>query len=365
MAQKRLREGYTTGCCAAAAVRACLEWQINGRRPECVSIELPGGQIRTLPVFFDADGSCHVVKDAGDDPDVTNGCSVKAWVRLDDGPGPVRFAAGEGVGTVTSPGLPLPPGEAAVNPVPRQMIARQIRELAGDTGAEVILSIPGGTELAKKTFNPRLGIVGGLSILGTTGIVRPMSEEAVIETLRLDLSVAVASGHKELFFVPGESGEKAVRRQFGNDWPCVQIGNHIGIMLDAARDMDVKRVVTAGFAGKLVKVAADIMNTHSHVADGRRETVCAFAAMDGASPEVIREIYECKTMTQAAAILEREGRSGLWNAMAERAASNCRLRTGGDMDVDMIFLDKEGDVLGSSAGAADLIRKVGKGVDRE
>ena len=351
MPDGRLREGYTTGSCAAAAVRACLEWQIHGKKPEYVSIELPSGRRLTLPVIFDDDGSCGVIKDAGDDPDVTDGCMVKAWVRLDDQPGDIRFTAGEGIGTVTVPGLKLPVGEAAVNPVPRQMISRQIRQMAGASGAEVILSIPGGTELAKKTFNPRLGVVGGLSILGTTGIVRPMSEEAVIQTLKLDLSVAVSAGHKALFFVLGESGEKAVKKRFACPYPCVQISNYIGIMLDAAKEMGVERIIVAGFAGKLVKVAADIMNTHSHVADGRRETVCTFAALDGADRSVIREIYQCATMAQAVAILKRDNRSGLWSQMAQKAAENCRLRVGGCLDVDVVFLDNDGSVLGKSDGA--------------
>ena len=174
-----LREGFTTGSCAAAAALACCLWQRDGECPERVELTVPEGRTYAPRIVAHGDGSCGVVKDSGDDPDITSGMEVVAMVELLGGDGPIRFRAGDGVGTITQPGLKLPAGEAAINPVPRRMIEDAVRSVFGARGAAVTVSIPGGRELAKKTFNPRLGIEGGLSVLGTSGVVRPMSEEAL------------------------------------------------------------------------------------------------------------------------------------------------------------------------------------------
>lgn len=344
-----LREGVTTGSCAAGAALASALWQLQGRCPDRVEIETPAGRRLCLDICSLEGGTCGVIKDAGDDPDVTDGCMVVALVEIRDEKG-IIFRAGEGIGTVTSPGLKVPVGEPAINPVPRQMIAAALAPVLGERGACVTLSIPGGEALAKRTFNERVGVVGGLSILGTSGIVRPMSEEAVKESLVLEMNVRVCQGVRRVAFVLGAAGEKAVKARFGEDICCIQISNYIGFMLDEAVRLGVTHILVAGFAGKLVKVAADIMNTHSHVADGRREVLCTFAALGGAPQPIIEAIYGCRTVQGAIDVIAHYGYDGIWPRIAETAAQKCMLRTGGAVEVAVVLLDKDQNILGQSQG---------------
>ena len=234
------------------------------------------------------------------------------------------------------------------------MIEQVIREAAGHVGAEVKLAIPGGRELAKKTFNPRLGIEGGLSILGTSGILRPMSEPAMVESLKVQLSVAAAAGTDYLTFVLGETGERMVGEwleRSGRDRSktrYVLVSNYIGLMLDEATALGVKKILIGGFAGKLVKLAADIMNTHSHVADGRMETLCTFAALAGGGQKVVEKIYACRTVRAAIEVLEEAQLSEIWDAISEKAAEKCRQRTGGSVEIGIVLMDEKGNVLGKS-----------------
>lgn len=349
-----LREGVTTGTCAAAAARASVQWQISGQCPENICVDTPAGKTLCLSVVPEEFPACGVIKDAGDDPDVTDGCEVIARVRLLEETGDILFKAGEGIGRVTRPGLKLPVGEAAINPVPRKMIEEEIRRCVGDTGAEVEISIPGGEALAARTFNPRIGIEGGLSILGTSGIVRPMSESAVVESLKTCLSVAAAAEPEYICFVLGETGERRMREWLTRQkkelsrMEFVQMSNYAGLMLDEAARLKVKKILIGGFAGKLVKLAADIMNTHSHVADGRMETICTFAALAGAEQQLIRQLYECRTVTEAVQILRNHGMEYIWDAISDRAAEKCRLRMGGTGDAAVVFLDESGGLLGKS-----------------
>ena len=207
-----LREGFTTGSCAAAAALACCLWQRDGTCPSQVGLRVPAGKVYTPVIIPHADGSCGVIKDSGDDPDITNGMEVIAKVELLEENGPVVFCAGEGVGTVTETGLKIPAGEPAINPVPRQMIEEAVRSVYGDRAVKVTVSVPGGEEVAKKTFNPRLGIVGGISILGTSGVVRPMSDEALRESLYVELKMRITQGWKNIVFTFGNQGEEAMKR---------------------------------------------------------------------------------------------------------------------------------------------------------
>lgn len=354
MELKKLREGVTTGTCAAAAAKASVEWQLSGICPETVCIDTPAGKEVVLEIFYEAFPWCGVIKDAGDDPDVTDGCKVMAAVSLFEDEGDISFIAGEGIGTVTMPGLKVSVGEPAINPVPRQMIEEVIREAAGNVRSEVTISIPGGEVLAKKTFNPRLGIEGGLSVLGTSGILRPMSEPAMIESLKVQMSVAAAAEPEYLTFLLGETGERMVSRWLeaeGRDISktrFVLVSNYVGLMLDEAVNLGVKKILIGGFAGKLVKLAADIMNTHSHVADGRMETICTFAALAGAGRKVIERLYGCRTVRAAIDILEEEQLSDIWQTISEKAAEKCRLRTGESVEVAVVLMDEAGNILGKS-----------------
>ena len=348
-----LREGVTTGACAAAAAKAAAFLLRDGRCPPCVTVTGPTGREFTLNVFS-VPGGCGVVKDSGDDVDVTDGMTICASLELAEGGG-VTFAAGEGVGLVTLPGMKLPPGEPAINPGPRRMIEDAVRSVLGDRAVRVTVSIPGGEEIARHTFNPRLGIRGGLSVLGTTGVVRPMDEAALLASLDLELSVLSSLGVQDLVLTFGNTGETALRRAFGIEGRCViQTGNYPGHVLDEAARMGFRRALFCGHPGKLLKVAAGSFNTHNRVADGRLEALCTQAALMGASREVVQRIYVCRTTEGAMKVVRDEGLSGVWSVLAGIVARRCGERNFGAFPVDAAFVDNDGVLLGRTEGAEDF-----------
>ncbi|WP_035643478.1 cobalt-precorrin-5B (C(1))-methyltransferase, partial [Bradyrhizobium sp. ORS 375] len=271
-----LKRGWTTGSCATAAARAAYELLITRHCPAMVEIALPGGRRASFAVAMhetaNASATAAVIKDAGDDPDVTHGALIKATVqRGADGTG-VIFRAGPGVGTVTRPGLPLPPGEPAINPVPREMIATAISESAvaldGPRDVVVTISIPGGEELAKKTLNPRLGIVGGLSILGTTGIVVPFSCAAWIHSIYRGIDVARASGLPHVAGATGSTSEKAVQQLYAlPEAALIDMGDFAGGMLKYLRRHPVARVTVAGGFAKMTKLGQGLLDLHSRAGE--------------------------------------------------------------------------------------------------
>ncbi len=355
---KKLKEGYTTGSCLTAAALASALWQVSGCFPEMVSIETPSGKTLELPVCGYDDYVCGVRKFSGDDPDVTDGCIVKAQVIPGSEDGEIVFTAGEGVGTVTRRGLKIPPGEPAVNPVPRDMVRSALRDIIGDRSAEVVVSVPGGEEIAAKTFNPRLGIEGGISILGTTGIVRPMSEDAVKESLAAELSVCRAEYGTAAAFVTGYSGEEYLKNTYPGADSVVLCSNWLGFLLDEALETGFTDIVIAGGAGKLLKPAADIMNLHSHTAGGQREVLCTHAALCGASAETVRKIYQCSVTKQMCGVLRDAGiLDEVMQSAADAAAEKCRLRTRGKINIAYIVLDDENRVLAVSGGSEQTIKR--------
>lgn len=357
---KNLREGISTGSCAAAAAKAAAMKLLNGVCPQSVEIAAPGGRILTIPVQ-DTPRGCGVVKDAGDDPDATDGLLILAQVELGGGAGEITFAGGEGVGTVTLPGLKIPPGEPAINPVPRAMITSALRSVIGAQSALVTISVPGGEETAKRTFNPRLGVTGGISILGTTGIVRPMNEESIFESLTLELNTHAAAGQSVIAIAFGNTGEQAMRKAFGFEGRCaVQCGNYIGYMLDEAARLGFKRALLCGHPGKLLKVAAGSFNTHNRTGDGRLEALCTQAAIAGASSALVRELYECMTTENAMRIVRQNGLDGLWTTLAGITAKRCTDRSFGEMPVEAAYVDNDGKILGESDGAENLAAELRK-----
>lgn len=355
---KKLREGFSTGSCMTGGAAAAALWLTTGTCPEVVEVETPIGRTLYLDVIPKEKGVCGIVKDAGDDPDVTNGSEVITKVELLPEDGAITFVGGDGIGTVTEEGLKLPVGEPAINPVPRQMTERALRKIIGDRGAVVTVSIPGGEELAKKTFNPRLGVLGGLSVLGTTGIVRPMSEEAMKDSLLVELDMYARQGHHAILFVLGTTGENALKAQYGEFRCILQVSNYIGFMIEEAVERGFTDILIGGFVGKLVKVASGTMNTHSHVADGRLETICTHAALHSASRDVIEKIYSCVTTKAAMKIVEEEGLTDIWKDMAERASAHCRKTAHGMARVGVVFLDAENRVLAESANVPEVLNAV-------
>jgi len=268
--QTELRRGWTTGACATAALKAALAGLWGGAIPGRVTITLPKGETPEFDIVDAALGDgwaeAGVVKDAGDDPDVTHGATIRVRVRASAGG--VVFRAGEGVGTVTKPGLPIPPGEPAINPVPRAMMDEVVAEMAGEHGAapdvEITVAVPGGAEIAKKTWNPRLGIEGGLSILGTTGIVRPFSCAAWIASIHRGIDVARAVGQAHVAGCTGATSERVVQQLYGlPDHAMLDMGDFVGGMIKYLRRHPVERLTIGGGIGKLTKLAQGASDLHS------------------------------------------------------------------------------------------------------
>lgn len=355
--QRRLRCGYTTGTCAAAAARGAAERLTAGRWPEAVELTTPAG----IPVRVELEelsngpdwASCAVRKDGGDDPDITNGMLVRAHVQRTSSPG-ITIDGGEGVGRVTRPGLDQPTGAAAINSTPRRMIAEQIL-MTGLTGASVVISLPAGAALAKQTFNPRLGIEGGLSILGTSGIVRPMSETALIESIRLELETVRARGAKHVLVTPGNYGEDFSRDILGlrlTDWALCS--NYIGESIDHAAMLGFESFLLVGHLGKLVKIAGGAMNTHSRTADGRRETLTAHAALCGADPHLLRSLYDSVTTDRAVELLDSAGlREPVLASVAAALEERLRYRAG-EMKIAAVFFSNVYGILGKTQDADEL-----------
>ena len=325
---KKLRFGYTTGTCAAAAAKAATILLLTGRAPAAVQIHTPKGIDLNLPVEkATREGNaarCAVRKFSGDDPDVTDGALVVAAVSLSATPG-VHIEGGQGVGRATKPGLKVPVGAAAINPGPRAMIEAAVREALEETepvpGIDVIISVPEGAALAQKTFNPRLGIVGGISILGTSGIVEPMSEEALVDSIRLEIRQRKALGETRLILAPGNYGLDYLRDAMGvSEERVVKVSNYIGKALDAAAEAGFQEVMLAGHIGKLVKLSGGLMNTHSREGDGRAELMAAFALRAGCDGDIARMILDCVTTDEMLRILrEKNLLNGAMAAMAENS----------------------------------------------
>ncbi len=358
--KKRLRTGYTTGTCAAGAAKAAALLLLGEDEKETIEVTLPDGGKASLTLK-----ECHkeknsatasIIKDGGDDPDITTGLPVVAKVTLTQDP-QIRIKGGEGVGTITLKGLKLPVGEAAINPVPRRMIEENLREvLPKNSGAVVEISVPGGREIARKTFNPKLGIVDGISILGSTGIVHPMSEDALTESLRLELRVLREKGRHRAIFAFGNYGLNFLRSRGIDEEYVVKISNYLGFMLDQAVDLGFKEILLVGHLGKLVKVAGGIFQTHSRKADCRMEILTAYAGLEGASSAILREIYDCKTTSAAAEIIEKEKLQGIYKRITANATARCTAYTYDEITFGtMLFGD--GNVLLSRDEAADALLK--------
>jgi cobalt-precorrin-5B (C1)-methyltransferase len=306
---KKLRYGYTTGSCAAAASKAATMALFMGISPEEVEIETPKGWNLRLTIAHLEKGQgwacCGIKKDGGDDPDVTTGLVVYSkveWMKGSD----LIITAGDGIGIVTKPGLQIKTGEPAINPVPRAMIKKEVQEvLPKGKGVKITLSIPGGKEVAKRTFNPRLGIEGGLSIIGTTGIVEPMSTQALKDTLAAQLSILGAQGRKKVVLVPGNYGKNYALEAGEKRELIISYGNYLGFALEKAVEYGFKKVLLIGDLGKLIKVAAGIFDTTGRVADARSEIMTAYAAYFGAGKDVAEAILNSNTTEESLNIIKK------------------------------------------------------------
>lgn len=368
---KKLRYGYTTGSCAAAAAKAAAQMLLTGQTVEEIALQTPKGILLHLLVEDISRGEgwvrCAIRKDGGDDPDVTNGILVYAKVNKINAVAKdteIELDGGIGVGRVTRTGLYQQPGEAAINPVPRKMILESVEEICQNHGfsgkLHVEISIPAGVELAKRTFNPRLGIEGGISVLGTSGIVVPMSEDALIASIRLEMKMHVKNGAQYLVITPGNYGAMFSRDKLDIDLTySMKCSNYLGETLDMAEELGVKGILFISHIGKFVKVSGGIMNTHSRCADSRAELMAAQAFRAKAPMEVIGEILDSQTTEESVQILKNAGYLETTMAiMAEKIQFYLDHRTGKRIETGAIIFSNVEGVLAKTETVDTLMDKI-------
>lgn len=399
----QLRGGYTTGACAAAGALAALRC-LRGEGCAAVEIEALDGTLLTIPVkdvhrTEDGGGAvAEVVKFSGDDPDITNGCSVFTTLERGAVGSGLVFRAGRGVGRVTKAGLQVPVGEPSINPGPRRLIARVLarelgiaedaaamhgsateadataQESATDAKAAeearwarlfarldfvVTIAIPAGVELAQQTLNPMLGVVGGISVIGSTGVLRPMSEEGFKNSLVPQIDVALAAGYRDLVFVPGKIGENLAVKVGLPRAAFVQTSNFIGFLFDAAAERGARSVLLYGHVGKLVKVAAGNFYTHNRISDARLETLAAYAAAEGLCSDGVRAILAANTAEDALAVIDAAGLARVYDVIAARASARSVRHVFGKLCVGTVLLAYDGRVLGMDDAAKEIGGRLG------
>ena len=369
---KKLRYGYTTGSCAAAASKAAAAMLLSGKEISYVELHTPKGidlRLEVLDISREDNAvSCAIQKDGGDDPDVTNGILIYAKVSREPADeAQIIIDGGIGVGRVTKPGLEQPVGAAAINKVPRQMIRENLEAVCEQYHyhgkLSVVISIPSGVELAAKTFNPRLGIVGGISVLGTSGIVEPMSEQALIDTIRVEMRQKLANGMEYLLVVPGNYGIDFLD-QYGHGLQledAVKCSNFVGEALDAAVEFGAKGVLLVGHIGKFVKLAGGIMNTHSHNADARMELLTVHAALLGAPVELLQKMMECVTTDDALKYLKEEDlMEPVMERIMEKMEFYVNQRAQHQLELGVITFSNVFGILGQTKNVPDLVKKIGR-----
>lgn len=363
---KKLRCGYTTGTCAAAATKAAVRMLLTQVPVKEIKINTPKGITLNLEILditiTDNYVICAVKKDAGDDADCTNGILVYSKASFE--PSGIIIDGGTGIGRITKPGLEQPEGAAAINSAPRKMIkqaALEELENAGlESGLKIIISSPEGEELAKKTFNPRLGIKGGISILGTSGITEPMSEKALIDTIYIEMKQKKSQyKYKEVLLIsPGNYGRNFAMETWGiNLEQGLKCSNFIGETLDMAFMLGFKKILFIGHIGKLIKIAAGIMNTHSKVADARMETLCSCAVLAGCNIETACNILQCTTTDEVIPILERQNiLNKTMDIMLGKILANMKNRTENQIEIEVIVFSNQAGTLAMSSKASEFIK---------
>ena len=367
--QKLLRCGYTTGTCAAAASKAAVAMLFKQESMDSVAITTPNQTDLIIdvlnPQFNDKVASCSIEKDSGDDPDITNGILVSSQVILLSDSSDIIIEGGEGVGKVTKDGLDQPVGMSAINSVPRKMIKDSLNELAMqynyEGGFHVLISVPKGKEIAKKTFNPELGIIGGISILGTTGIVEPMSAKALADSIKVEISVIAAESNESILIFLGNFGKKFTEEDLKlSTKPGIMCSNFIDVALDSSVEFGFKNILLVGHIGKFVKLGIGMFNTHSHNGDGRIETLLSCALDAGANIEILKEIQKCVTTNAVLDILyENDLLDKTMDVLNERIQHNIDRRVPDDINVGFICFANTGEysgVLFESENVDDLKR---------
>ena len=396
---KKYRRGYTTGSCATAVSKAAVYMILTNEKIDTVNIDTPKGIYLSIPVvsseikknedtgeFYSI---CSVEKDGGDDIDATNGIEIFAkatWVYEDEidkseknfsfeGDGFCVFS-GDGVGIITKKGLSIEPGRPAINPVPQKMIAKEVESVLKASGEKVLndknsldnrkkvikitIFIPKGEEVANKTFNPRLGIVGGISIIGTSGIVEPMSDDGWKKSLSIELNMKKELGMDKIILVPGNHGESFISDRIGENSSVVRTSNFLGYMLMEAKRMGFKKILLAGHIGKFIKLSAGIFNTHSKVADARNEILIANLALMGASTELVRKIDSCLTTEEATDIVYENGFGEVFDIICEKCKKRAEMHVDNEIEIEVFIFKMDKTVLGKSKNAEEMLESFRK-----
>lgn len=366
--KEKLRCGYTTGSCATAAAKAAAIMLLSGNDIEEVRISTPKGIDLVLEVLDitreEGFVKCAIKKDSGDDPDITKGILVYAKVSIIEAVDRVVIEGGEGIGTVTKKGLDQPVGNAAINKTPRRMIKEHLLEVMEEqeyTGSLLVtISIPGGEEIAKKTFNPKLGIEGGLSIIGTTGIVEPMSSQALIETIRIEENMLRECNRKNILVTLGNYGKTFLKQEMPEVLEkSVTCSNFIGEALEIALEYDFEGVLLVGHIGKMVKLGAGIMNTHSSNADGRMEVLITCGVLAGIAGEVLMQLAECVTVDDAVAILRKEPQyEKMIDILMERIHYYLQNKVKEEIKVGAIIFSNVYGIIGKTSYADEIKNKI-------
>ena len=396
---KKYRRGYTTGSCATAVSKAAVYMLLTNEKIDTVNIDTPKGIYLSIPVVSseikknedtgEIYSSCSVEKDGGDDIDATNGIEIFAkatWVYEDEidkseknfsfeGDGFCVFS-GDGVGIITKKGLSVEPGRPAINPVPQKMIAKEVESVLKASGENVLndknsldnrkkvikitIFIPKGEEVANKTFNPRLGIVGGISIIGTSGIVEPMSDEGWKKSLSIELNMKKELGMDKIILVPGNHGESFISDRIGENSSVVRTSNFLGYMLMEAKRMGFKKILLAGHIGKFIKLSAGIFNTHSKVADARNEILIANLALMGASTELVRKIDSCLTTEEATDIVYENGFGEVFDIICEKCKKRAEMHVDNEIEIEVFIFKMDKTVLGKSKNAEEMLESFRK-----
>lgn len=391
---KKYRRGYTTGSCATAVSKAVVYMLLTNEKIDTVNIDTPKGIYLSIPVVSseikknedtgEIYSICSVEKDGGDDIDATNGIEIFAkatWVYEDEidkseknfsfeGDGFYVFS-GNGVGIITKKGLSVEPGRPAINPVPQKMIAKEVESILKASGENVLndknsldnrkkvikitIFIPKGEEVANKTFNPRLGIVGGISIIGTSGIVEPMSDDGWKKSLSIELNMKKELGMDKIILVPGNHGESFISDRIGENSSVVRTSNFLGYMLMEAKRMGFKKILLAGHIGKFIKLSAGIFNTHSKVADARNEILIANLALMGASTELVRKIDSCLTTEEATDIVYENGFGEVFDIICEKCKKRAEMHVDNEIEIEVFIFKMDKTVLGKSKNAEEML----------
>lgn len=389
---KKYRRGYTTGSCATAVSKAAVYMLLTNEKIDTVNIDTPKGIYLSIPVVSseikknedtgEIYSICSVQKDGGDDIDATNGIEIFAkatWVYEDEidksennfsfeGDGFCVFS-GEGVGIITKKGLSVEPGRPAINPVPQKMIAKEVESVLKASEESILknnsnerkriikitIFIPKGEEVANKTFNPRLGIVGGISIIGTSGIVEPMSDEGWKKSLSIELNMKKELGMDKIILVPGNHGESFISDRIGENSSVVRTSNFLGYMLMEAKRMGFKKILLAGHIGKFIKLSAGIFNTHSKVADARNEILIANLALMGASTELVRKIDSCLTTEEATDIVYENGFGEVFDIICEKCKKRAEMHVDNEIEIEVFIFKMDKTVLGKSKNAEEML----------